>query len=212
MGVDGRSWETRNFYPPSRSKLALWIGWTSNLRRSGFSEQKSALRTLALGRNDERRKSMDVQNRWFKPWPFWDGEWKRDPNSKVVGDQPKMSGIFEGQRLESPGSQWPNILGHWILTNFYRSGTSWQMERSHQHPWGPGCEFVVDGLCSCFERFHLHGSPGILFKPTKIMINKKAQGFSIFRKKQKHRRSNLSIVPGRGGRFDSFEASSLPGR
>ena len=25
-------------------------------------------------------------------WPFWDGEWKRDPNSRVVGDQPNVWG------------------------------------------------------------------------------------------------------------------------
>lgn len=90
-----------------------------------------------------------------------------------------------------------HILGHWDLKQFLSIRKVWQMERSHQHPWGPGCEFVVDGLGSSFERFHIHeihGSPGITFQGNKTMIKKRPKGFRSSKKSKTSERSNISIV------------------
>lgn len=74
------------------------IGWTSNLRRSGST-------------------------RWFKPL----SETVTLSLKGWKGDQPKVkvSWIFKGQWLESPGSQ--QFFTSWaigISSNFYRSGKS----------------------------------------------------------------------------------------
>ncbi len=64
------------------SRLPWATKWHEHLetQRKGSGDLSSQWEKKKKKRGNTRDM---LTSRWFKPWPFWDGEFTRDPNSKV---------------------------------------------------------------------------------------------------------------------------------